>query len=493
MKRILMDISEDLTRIAFAEDGELKELYYESLREESLVGNIYVGRVANVMPNLQAAFVDIGIGRNGYFYYGNARAVSDAGKNPARPKVGDTLILQVEKDAVGTKGAVLTEKISFPGKFLVLLPKEAGEIGISKKITDPAERKRIRGILAAHLPEGCGAIVRTNGAGRTEDAFLQEMAALAEKIEKLRQGEYMLPPALLLGENHPVRRAARDFYSADVGEYIVNDGQAYAELLASGDFNGEGQPQLKLHEDKVPLFSAYYLERQSEKALEEKVWLKSGGFLIIEETEACVVIDVNTGKAAGRGDLQKTILRTNLEAAEEAAKQMRLRNLSGIIIIDFIDMADTDARKAVTKALEDAVRKDRIKTVVVGMTELGLMQVTRKKTRPSLRRQMTTKCRACEGSGRLPSIEWTVSKMRREAEGIFANTIYNRITVRADERLLAAFAGRDEGFLKGLAERFGGEVRQEAAALGFGQYEMEKEKITNDRKKYSPPKNCGKD
>ena len=471
-----MDISADLTRIALAEDGELKELYYESKRDESLVGNIYAGRVANVMPNLQAAFVDFGVGKNGYYYYGNARAVSDAEKNPARPKVGDTLILQVEKDAVGSKGAVLSANFSFPGKFLVLLPKDAGEIGISRKITDSEERSRIREIVAELLPEGCGTIVRTNGEGKTREEFEKEITVLKEKAEKLKKGEFIKPPALLLQENHPVRRAARDFYAPDVDEYVVNDTSAYEELLETGDYNGENRPSLKLHQEKLPLFESYFLESQSERALEEHVWLKSGGFLVIEETEACVVIDVNTGKAAGKGDLQKTILKTNLEAAEEAAKQMRLRNLSGIIIIDFIDMADENAQKEVTKRLEAAVKKDRIKTVVVGMTELGLMQVTRKKTRPSLKRQMTTRCRACEGTGRLPSVEWTVTKMRREAESILSHTIYDKLTVRGDERLLKAFAGQEGTYVKHLEADYGGIILLEKAEMGFGQYEMEKEK-----------------
>ena len=473
MKRVLMDISADLTRIALAENGELMELYYESKRDESLVGNIYAGRVANVMPNLQAAFVDIGVGKNGYYYYGNARAVSDAEKNLAKPKVGDTLILQVEKDAVSSKGAVLSANFSFPGKFLVLLPKDAGEIGVSRKITSSEERNRIREIVGELLPEGCGAIVRTNGEGKTREEFEKEISVLAAKVEKLKTGEFIKPPALLLQENHPVKRAARDFYAPDVDEYVVNDKNAYEELLETGDYNGENQPALKLHEEKLPLFESYFLESQSEKALDEHVWLKSGGFLVIEETEACVVIDVNTGKAAGKGDLQKTILKTNLEAAEEAAKQMRLRNLSGIIIIDFIDMADPNAQKEVTKRLEAAVKKDRIKTVVVGMTELGLMQVTRKKTRPSLKRQMTTKCRACEGTGRLPSIEWTVTKMRRETESILAHTIYNKQTVKADPRLLSAFAGQENAYVKHLEDDYGGIIHLEKAEMGFGQYEIE--------------------
>lgn len=471
-----MDISADLTRVALTENGELMELYYESKRDESLVGNIYAGRVANVMPNLQAAFVDFGVGKNGYYYYGNARAVSDAEKNLAKPKVGDTLILQVEKDAVGSKGAVLSANFSFPGKFLVLLPKEAGEIGVSRKITSSEERNRIREIVAELLPEGYGAIVRTNGEGKTKEEFEKEISILAAKMEKLKTGEFLKPPALLLQENHPVKRAARDFYAPDVDEYVVNDRVAYEELLETGDYNGENQPALKLHEEKLPLFESYFLESQSEKALDEHVWLKNGGFLVIEETEACVVIDVNTGKAAGKGDLQKTILKTNLEAAEEAAKQMRLRNLSGIIIIDFIDMADENAQKEVTKRLEAVVKKDRIKTVVVGMTELGLMQVTRKKTRPSLKRQMTTKCRACEGTGRLPSIEWTVTKMRREAESILAHTIYNKLTVKADPRLLSAFAGQEGAYVKHLEADYNGIIVLEKADMSFGQYEIGKEK-----------------
>ncbi len=471
-----MDISADLTRIALAEDGELKELYYESKRDESLVGNIYAGRVANVMPNLQAAFVDIGAEKNGYYYYGNARAVSDGEKNAARPRVGDTLILQVEKDAVGSKGAVLTADFSFPGKFLVLLPKDDGEIGVSRKITSTEERSRIRELVKELLPDGSGAIVRTNGEGKTREEFEKEIGLLAAKAEKLKTGGFIKPPALLLQENHPVKRAARDFYAADVDEYVVNDKAAYEELLETGDYNGENQPALKLHGEKLPLFESYYLEKQSEKALDEHVWLKSGGFLVIEETEACVVIDVNTGKAAGRGDLQKTILKTNLEAAEEAAKQMRLRNLSGIIIIDFIDMADKAAQEEVTKRLSAAVKKDRIKTVVVGMTELGLMQVTRKKTRPSLKRQMTTKCRSCDGTGRLPSIEWTVTKMRREAESILANTIYNKLTVKADSRLLSAFGGQENGYIRHLEEEYGGTVLLSGAEMDFGQYAIEKEK-----------------
>lgn len=476
LKRVLLDIEDGITRVALVEDGKLVELYYETKREESLVGNIYIGRVENVIPNLQACFVEIGTEKKGYLYYGNMRAVSDQEKNPARPKPGDTLIVQVEKDAAGTKGAVLTQNISFPGKFLVLV-EEDGEIGISRKISDGGERDRIRQVLKEILPKGFGAVVRTNGEGKTEADFQKEINLLLEKAKSIKKGQYRKAPSLLVQQSLPVEKAVRDFYSQEIDEFVVNNEGVYQHLLESGDFNGENQPTLRLYQEKLPLFEEFFVESQSQKALDEKVWLKNGGFLVIQETEACVVIDVNSGKGAGKGDLEKAILKTNLEAAEEVAKQLRLRNLSGIIIVDFIDMSSEENRNSVTKTLQNAVKKDRIKTVVVGMTELGLMQITRKKTRPSLSKQMTTKCRQCNGGGRLPSIDWTVTKMRREVESILANTIYNKVTVRADSRLLFAFRGVEDAYLNRLIKDFGITVICESKDdMNFSQYEIVKEK-----------------
>ena len=434
MKRVLMDIDTNLFRLALLENGEPVEFYVERKQTESLVGNVYAGRVETVVP----AFVDIGIGKNGYLYYGNARAASGAEKEN-RPKAGDTLVVQVEKDAVGTKGAVLTRNISFAGKFLALLPNEGGELGVSRKITNEAERRRMQEIMEELLPADCGAIVRTNGAGRSKGEFQKELESLLQKWQSVKQAEYRKAPALLWQENIPVLKAARDFYSADLDSVVVNNKETYDLLVATGDFSGEGQPKLELYEEKTPLFSSFYAESKLEKALSQKVWLKSGGYLVIEETEACVVIDVNSAKAAGRGDLEKMILKTNLEAAEEAAKQMRLRNLSGIIIIDFIDMVQEESRNVLTKTLKAAVEKDRVKTVVVGMTELGLMQVTRKKTKPSLLKQTTTNCR--------------------------------KVLVKADARLLQVYLSN--GFAEEMARIYGGEVLTESVDhAAFGEYEI---------------------
>ncbi len=476
MKRVLLDIEEGMIRVALIEEGKLVELYYETKREESLVGNIYMGRVDNVIPNLQACFVEIGSAKKGYLYYGSKRAVSDGGKNPSKPKVGDTVLVQVEKDAVGSKGAVLTQGISYPGKFLVLV-EEDGEIGVSRKITSGEERERIRQIVKKLLPQGYGAVVRTNGEGQEEEAFQKEIKVLLARAKTIRQSQYRMAPALLLRQSRPIEKAVRDYYSEKIDEFIVNDKEAYDALLETKDFNGANQPALQFYQEKLPLFESYFVESQSHKALEEKVWLKNGGFLVIQETEACVVIDVNSGKAAGKGDLEKAIQKTNLEAAQEVARQLRLRNLSGIIIVDFIDMTSLEHRNLVTKALAAAVEKDRIQTVVVGMTELGLMQMTRKKTRPSLSAQMMTKCRQCEGRGRVPSIDWTVIKMRREVEGILANTIYNTVRVQADSRLLYAFQGKENAYLDKLFQKFGKMVFCESKEdLLFSQYQIIKEK-----------------
>ncbi len=477
MNRVLVDTSVHQTRIAVVEDGRLAELYYESKREESLIGNIYAGRVETVLPGMQAAFVEIGQKKNAYLYYGQERAVTDIdSKNSRKPKNGDTILVQVAKDAMGTKGAVVTDKLSFPGKFLVLLPGEDGEIGISKKITDIAERRRIKETVEQLLPEGYGVIVRTNGTGKTAADYEKEISTLLNiGKEVCKKGQYAKAPSLLYQEASPAMKAARDLLSDNIQEFVVNDKAIYEELLATGSFNEEKGIKLVFCEEKNTLFENYFVESQAEKALDRKVWLKSGGFLVIEQTEACVVIDVNTGKYTGRRDLQKTIRKTNLEAAVEIAAQLRLRNLSGMIIVDFIDMVSQEDKRLLKHTLEQAVKNDRIKTVVVGMTELGLMQITRKKTRPSLHQQMTTNCRCCEGTGRLPSIEWTVGQMRREVVRIFVNTIYSGVKITADSRLLAAFCGEREVFLKELETSFGKKIICEPLEhTFFGYYAIEK-------------------
>ena len=402
MKRILVDSLDYGARIGIVEDGVLMELIYERKNSMPIIGNVYIGKIVNVLPGMQAAFVDIGREKNAFLYYGDQK---DENGNIIKPKAGEDVIVQVEKAEVGKKGAVLTKKISFPGKFIVLVPND-NKIGISKKITDDEERQRIKDTVREFLPKGYGAIIRTDGQGKSYDVYKNEFERLISISEGImKKAEYIKAPALLYTDANGVERVMRDLFHDDVDEIVVNSEDDYETLRRLCEELNTDIKKVIYHDDGTPLFSSYYVEAQAKEAFNKRVWLKSGGFLVIEQTEACVVIDVNTGKYTGKADLQKTILKTNLEAAKEIAHQLRLRNLNGMIIVDFIDMKYSQDRQLLQKTLEEAVAGDRLQTIVVGMTELGLMQMTRNKKRQSIMQLMTKNCPVCGGSGRVSCIE----------------------------------------------------------------------------------------
>ena len=402
MNRILVDETSYGTRIGVVENGTLVELIYEKKNSLPIVGNVYAGKIMNVLPGMQACFVDIGREKNAFLYYGDDK---DNNGNIVRPKMGSDVIVQVEKAEMGAKGAVLTKRISFAGKFLVVIPGD-DKIGISKKITDSAERKRIKDIIEQLLPENYGIIVRTEGKDKSYEIYEKEIKRLVEKSESvLSKAEYAKAPSLLYTEINGVEKVLRDLYNDSIDEIVVNSRIDYETLIKLCEEKDIPPKKIVMYESNVPMFENYYVASQAKAAFSKHVWLKSGGFIIIEQTEACVVIDVNTGKYTGKADLQKTILKTNLEAADEIARQLRLRNLNGMIIVDFIDMKTEENRKILQKHLEEAVAKDRLQTIVVGMTELGLMQITRKKKRQSIQQLMTRSCHCCGGSGREPIYE----------------------------------------------------------------------------------------
>ena len=402
MNRILVDETSYGTRIGVVENGTLVELIYEKKNSLPIVGNVYAGKIMNVLPGMQACFVDIGREKNAFLYYGDDK---DNNGNIVKPKMGSDVIVQVEKAEMGAKGAVLTKRISFAGKFLVVIPGD-DKIGISKKITDSVERKRIKDIIEQLLPENYGIIVRTEGKDKSYEIYEKEIKRLVEKIEGvLSKAEYAKAPSLLYTEINGVEKVLRDLYNDSIDEIVVNSSLDYETLIKLCEEKDISPKKIVMYESDVPMFENYYVASQAKAAFSKHVWLKSGGFIIIEQTEACVVIDVNTGKYTGKADLQKTILKTNLEAADEIARQLRLRNLNGMIIVDFIDMKTEENRKILQKHLEEAVAKDRLQTIVVGMTELGLMQITRKKKRQSIQQLMTRSCHCCGGSGREPIYE----------------------------------------------------------------------------------------
>ena len=432
MKRIIVDCFDKQKRIALVEDGELLEFVFEDGKNQSIVGNIYCGIVENVVEGMQCAFVNIGMNRNAYMYYGDERAENNKlniKKN--RPKVGDSIIVKVERDAIGDKGAFVTSKISYNGKFLVIIPNE-NNIGISKRIFSKKERERIKNIIKKILPDGYGIIVRTAGEGKTLFDFENEINEIMKKIDFVNsKGRYIKPPYLILEDFNISFNIIRDIYSSDVDEILVNDLDYYNKLLGNIDSYCISD-KINYYNSNIPIFEEYFIESKIKKLLSKKVWLKSGGFIIIEETEACVIIDVNTGKFTGNKNFEKTIMKTNIEAAIEIAKQLKLRNLSGIIIIDFIDIKNEENKLLLRRILDQELSKDRIKTCVVGMTELGLMQITRKKIKNSLSKFVFSQCKECSGLGSKYSFEWIINVMQRELINKLLNTNFLSINIKCN-------------------------------------------------------------
>lgn len=467
MNSILIDSNFRIVRIAVVENGELTELIVENKKEDNIIGNIYCGRIEKILPAMKSVFIDIGCNKNAYMYCENVKKL----------KCGQEILVKVEKEASGTKGPLVTDKISFAGRFAVLIANEKS-IGISKKITDENERKRIRDIIKEILPENFGIIIRTNGEGKSSEDFDFEINMILKYAVKIMdKGRYAKAPCIIHKEFDVVMKAARELFCSNIDRVITNSYEDYEKLLKLTSKYGDNI-ELIYYNSNIPMFENFFIESQFEKILNKKVWLKSGGFIVIDETEACVVIDVNTGKYTGKKNTEETFLKTNIEAAYEISKQLKLRNLSGMIIIDFIDMKEEESKERLKYELESYVKNDRIKTVVVGMTELGLMQLTRKKTRPSNMKLLTTNCRCCEGNGRMPSLEYILDKITRQIVYIFTSTVFNKITLIADKRLLNAFAGNDMEYKKQLEERYDGIIILDAVEnVEFGYFSIEREKI----------------
>ncbi len=465
MKKIILDISYHEIRAALIENGRLTELITEPFKNENIVGNIYLGRVENVLPGMKAAFLNIGLEKNAYFAYDENN----------KPKIGTDLIVMGVKPETDIKGAVVTDKISFTGKNIVILPNE-NTIGISKKIEDKEERERLKNDVSEVLDENFGIIVRTQAKDIKKDDLLKEilnLQALAKDI--VSKGNFKKSPCVLYKESSLCSRIFRELFTKDIDEFIINDKDTFNEILNLSEEYGIAKEKVILYEGDIPVFQNYMIESQVEKAYHKKIWLKSGGFIIIEQTEALVSIDVNTGKFSGNKDKEKTFLKTNIEAAKEIAYQLRLKNLSGIIIVDFIDMVSENDREELKKVLTEELKKDRIKTVVVGMTELGLMQITRKKTRPSIWQQNYTTCKCCEGEGVVPSFLSSVRKLRREVLTIFSQTVFKGIKISADRALLNGFAGENGKYVKTICEKYDKTIELcEINTVKYGYYEIEK-------------------
>ncbi len=430
-RSIIADINAFEARVALLEDNHLVEIQVERTGKERLVGNIYKGRVENILPGMQAAFIDIGLDRNAFLYAGDIlvdKADLSFGEDESNGKievpnikdilkVGQEIVVQVLKQPGGTKGARVTTHITLPARSLVLMP-TVNHVGVSRKISDEAERERLKEILEEVKPADMGLIVRTVAEGKSREDFVEEINFLTRLYERVKKRtEIIAAPRLIHAEESLIFRTVRDMFISSVDEFIINDRENYEKVLAVAKIVAPAMcSKVKLYNGDDNIFDYYDLNSKIEKALSNKVWLKSGGYLIIDETEALTVIDVNTGKYVGTNDFQETILKTNIEAAYEIAKQLRLRDVSGIIIIDFIDMDILANKEKIIEELENALRSDRTKTNVLGITDLGLVEMTRKKVRRRLSSLVKMPCPYCNGSGFVYSEESMALKIKRQLE-----------------------------------------------------------------------------
>lgn len=414
------------TRLAVIEEGNLCELYYERPGQEKLSGNIYVGRVENVLPGMNAAFVDIGMDKNAFLYAGDIQidtrheqGLADRLKNARIEKMvrpGQQIIVQVIKEPGGTKGPRISSYATLPGRLMVLLP-GMRYVGVSRKISDENERKCLYEVGHSLLSEAdAGVILRTASEGASKEAITTEYRNLLNLWNGIRtRGEHSVKPKLIHSDGSLVLRAVRDMLNEETDAIITDDKQlfdelrSYAEMLAP-----EWIEKIRIHKSQMPLFDLHKVDHQADKTYSRHVWLKSGGSLVIEETEALTVIDVNTGKFVGKKSLGETIFKINCEAAEEIMRQIRLRDLGGIIIIDFIDMENNVQKEALVELLRELAVRDRNHTNIAGITSLGLVEMTRKKVRQPMSKQLMHICSACGGNGIVPSFETTARKIARE-------------------------------------------------------------------------------
>jgi ribonuclease G len=408
------------TRVALLENGQCVEVYVERHKQMSLAGNVYLGRVARVLPGMQAAFVDIGLPKAAFLYvsdvyyepedyqWDSEAYPNEAGRGGHNSRIelmlreGQEIMVQVAKEPLGNKGARVTSHVTLPGRNLVLMP-TIDHVGVSRRIEDPIERQRLRSLIEELRPPGIGFIARTVSEGQSPDKLAAEMdflRSLWDSIQRHRQTSAV--PGLLHRDLSVSLRAVRDLFTREVDHLIIDHEGEYGQVVEFvATFMPRLLPCVELYDREEPIFDAYGVEPELARALERKVWLKSGGYVVIEKTEALTSIDVNTGRYVGGYNLEETILKTNLEAVREIACQIRLRDIGGLIVIDFIDMEREENRERVVAALKEALTQDRSKTNVLPMSPLGLVEMTRKRVRSSLVETLSEPCIYCEGMGLL--------------------------------------------------------------------------------------------
>lgn len=451
MNQIVINIDEFQSRAAIIEDEKVVEVLIEREEERRINANIYKGKVANVLPGMESAFVNIGLEKNAFLYVNDLREFEekylDGICNSERPiedilTVGDEVVVQVLSEPRGTKGARVTTHYTIPEKYLVLIPNN-NHIAISKKIKEEEERNRLEEIVRDLKPENMGVIIRTAAQGKSIFHFEREMEYLVKKWEDIEKKTSTAKIGeVLYKDNGIVATVLRDIFSNEIDELVIDNEEAYWEVIDYINAFSEKTLKTKIklyNDDEIGIFERYGIEKEIENALKEEVRLECGGYLVIQKTEALISIDVNTGKNTGSYNLEQTVLNTNLEAAREIPRQLRLRNLGGIIIIDFIDMRLEEDKLKVLEALEQNLSKDRIKNNIVHFTDLGLIEMTRKRTGKPLYNYFQERCPMCEGTGKIKSKDSVIHEMMTEIKECAKDEDINIIKVILSKKLKIAF------------------------------------------------------
>jgi ribonuclease G len=505
-KRIIVNVGVTETRLAVQDQNLLTELYVERARRRSIVGNIYKGVVTNVLPGMQAAFVDIGLKKDAFLYAGDytanlgtdeglpglpgadddgidvdvMEADAEARREVPAPPIeemlhrGQEILVQVAKESLGTKGARITSFISLPGRYIVYMP-QARHVGVSRRIRDEEERERLRQIVRGiNAPPG-GFIVRTVAEGRGEQEIAADIQFLGRLWSEVQSRLDRAPaPSLLHEEMDLTFRVVRDLFSAEVEEFLVDSPEVYEKCV---QFARMLVPHLagrvRLYDDRTPIFEATGVEREIDRALRRRVWLKSGGSIVIDHTEALVAIDVNTGKYVGKRDFEETVLKINTEAVAEIVRQIRLRDLGGIIIIDFIDMERPEHRDQVSRALKKALADDKARTNVLDISALGLVEMTRKRVRQDLQAMFCVPCPTCKGSGLVRSDATMAAEVFRKIRAEVADAQGEEVVIRVHPEMAHHLEVEERDGLERLQALIGKKV----AIQGMPAYQREQYEI----------------
>ena len=466
-KEIFVNVEPRETRVAVIEEGRLVELHVE--REERVVGSIFKGRVVNVLPGMDAAFVDIGLEKNAFLQAGDVLSEEDTdddsndrrgGRHRHAPKIrdvarpGQEMLVQVIKAPRGTKGARVSTRISIPGRYMVFMP-DADNVGVSRKIELPQERDRLKKAAARARTFPCGLIVRTEAEGKTEADLKGDFEFLTRIWNQIQEKAKATPPARVIYQDLSlVFKIIRDVFSNDVDQFMIDDREDYEEAVELVETIAPRlRDRLVHYGDAEPIFLRFGIEQEIERLTRAKVWLKSGGYLLIDETEALTTIDVNTGKFVGSTSLADTTLKTNLDAVTEISRQLRLRDMGGVIIIDFIDLASSRDRSHLMSALEKALKRDRVRTKIAHISPLGLIEMTRKRTGESLSQILTDTCPYCAGRGRVMAAQAVAAKVERAILQKVAESSEEALLVQLHPTVAEYLIGPEGGYIRQLEER----------------------------------------